>query len=92
MARRLIRNAVRCRHCDTVIESRHRHDYVTCPCGRVSVDGGLVYLRRAASDLDRDDEEPSAWADEYGVAVEAEDPSCRRSRRGPESLPSELCG
>lgn len=40
-------NAVRCRSCATVIISDHRHDYVTCPCGKVSVDGGRDYLKRA---------------------------------------------
>ena len=29
-----------------VIESTYRHDYKTCRCGRVSVDGGHDYLRR----------------------------------------------
>lgn len=42
---RLKRNAIRCLACDTIIESRSRHDFVTCPCGRVSVDGGLEYNR-----------------------------------------------
>lgn len=40
------RNAVQCRHCGDVIESRNVHDYVTCSCGTCSVDGGLEYLRR----------------------------------------------
>lgn len=30
-----------------MIESKHRHDFVTCSCGASSVDGGKVYLRRA---------------------------------------------
>jgi hypothetical protein len=42
---RLVRNAIRCLSCETVIESKSRHDFVTCPCGRVSVDGGLEYNR-----------------------------------------------
>lgn len=44
------RNAVRCRLCGDVIESKHRHDYVTCSCGNVSVDGGFEYLRRGYKD------------------------------------------
>jgi len=40
-------NAIQCNHCKDVIISRHCHDFVTCSCGRVSVDGGLDYLRRA---------------------------------------------
>jgi hypothetical protein len=28
----------------------HRHDFVTCKCGRVSVDGGKDYLKRSFTD------------------------------------------
>jgi hypothetical protein len=49
MPERILRNAVRCRRCGTVIESTYRHDFKTCPCGAVSVDGGLDYLRRVSS-------------------------------------------
>jgi hypothetical protein len=44
---RLKRNAIRCLSCDDVIESRYQHDYVTCGCGNVAVDGGLAYGRRS---------------------------------------------
>lgn len=40
------RNAVRCKKCGDVIESKHRHDYVACSCGNVAVDGGDAYRRR----------------------------------------------
>ncbi|WP_232696130.1 DUF7695 domain-containing protein [Brevibacillus daliensis] len=40
------RNAIRCLHCNDVIESKHRHDFVWCSCGKVAVDGGLAYMRR----------------------------------------------
>ena len=40
----ILRNAVRCKKCDTVLESKHRHDFVRCPCG-VFVDGGTDYCR-----------------------------------------------
>lgn len=39
-------NAVRCLKCNDVIRSKNRHDYVTCSCGSVSVDGGSWYLKR----------------------------------------------
>ena len=42
----IIRNAIRCNHCGDVIESTFRHDYKTCRCGCVAVDGGHDYLRR----------------------------------------------
>ena len=43
---RIIKNAAKCNYCGEVIESTYRHDYKTCRCGRVSVDGGHDYLRR----------------------------------------------
>ena len=42
----IIRNAIRCNICGAEIESKHRHDFVTCKCGACSVDGGHDYLRR----------------------------------------------
>lgn len=43
----IIRNAVICLECEDEIESKHRHDFVSCKCGGVAVDGGAAYLRRA---------------------------------------------
>ena len=42
----IIKNQVKCNHCGDIIESKHRHDFKTCSCGAVSVDGGRDYLRR----------------------------------------------
>ena len=42
------RNAAECRRCGDVIESKHLHDFVTCGCGAISVDGGKSYLKRSA--------------------------------------------
>lgn len=47
---KLLLNAVQCLSCNEVIISRHRHDFKTCQCGKVSVDGGLDYTRRAFKD------------------------------------------
>lgn len=44
---KIIRNAIRCKHCGDTIESVNVHDYVTCSCGACSVDGGHDYLRRS---------------------------------------------
>jgi hypothetical protein len=35
-SKKLKRNAARCLHCNTVIESKFRHDFVSCKCGAVS--------------------------------------------------------
>ena len=45
MSKRMTRNAIECRNCHDVIESKHRHDFRTCSCGNVFVDGGLDYHR-----------------------------------------------
>ncbi len=45
-------NAIRCRACGSRIESTSRHDFRTCPCGAVSVDGGVDYLRRVGKRSD----------------------------------------
>jgi hypothetical protein len=42
----IIQNAVNCLACGDLIVSKHRHDFVTCTCGAISVDGGQEYLRR----------------------------------------------
>ena len=39
------RNGGTCLICNTTIESKHRHDFVTCECGAFSVDGGNDYHR-----------------------------------------------
>jgi hypothetical protein len=53
-------NKIRCKHCEDVIESTYRHDYVSCKCGAVAVDGGKDYLRRSfKTDPDVDYEELS---------------------------------
>lgn len=40
------KNQERCLNCHTTITSTHRHDYVSCPCGSIAVDGGNVYWKR----------------------------------------------
>ncbi len=39
----ILRNSIICNNCKDVIESKHRHDFVYCQCGKVSVDGGHDY-------------------------------------------------
>ena len=39
-------NKIKCRLCDDIIESKHRHDLVRCKCGAVFTDGGKDYMRR----------------------------------------------
>lgn len=43
----IVKNAIKCDRCGDVIESKFRHDFKTCKCGAVSVDGGHDYLKRS---------------------------------------------
>jgi HD-like signal output (HDOD) protein len=45
----IIENAATCLSCGDRIFSKHRHDFVTCSCGAISVDGGQEYLRRVGT-------------------------------------------
>ena len=45
-------NAAQCLRCGDTIESKHRHDFQSCSCGAVFVDGGLDYLRRGGDPAD----------------------------------------
>lgn len=38
-------NAIRCEECGYTIFSRARHDFRSCECGKVSIDGGLDYTK-----------------------------------------------
>ena len=64
MAKRIVRNAIRCTHCGDVIESTHVHDFKSCSCGTVSVDGGHEYLKRSFKNGPADWEELSEYDDE----------------------------
>ena len=63
--RKIFKNAAKCLKCGDVIESKHRHDYVTCSCGNVSVDGGTDYLRRSFKEM-------ASWID---ISICEEEPT-----------------
>lgn len=52
---RIKRNAARCRKCNSTIESKYRHDFTSCSCGAISVDGGKDYQRRIGNPEDFED-------------------------------------
>lgn len=43
-------NAAKCLCCGDIIESKHRHDYVSCSCGMCAVDGGHDYQKWTCDD------------------------------------------
>ena len=48
----LTKNSVKCLICNTILESKHRHDFVMCPCpNQTFTDGGLSYNRVGGKDL-----------------------------------------
>ena len=51
----LIKNAIKCKKCGDIIESKYTHNFVICSCGACSVDGGLDYLRRCGNLVDWED-------------------------------------
>lgn len=46
----IVKNEVKCDHCKYIIESTDIHDFKTCSCGMVSIDGGYDYLKRVVKD------------------------------------------
>ena len=47
-------NSIKCLECNTVLESKHQHHFVTCGCKNQTFnDGGLTYHRVGAVDLDK---------------------------------------
>ena len=74
---RIIENSAQCLKCGEKIVSKHRHDYVTCSCGNISVDGGLDYCRRSFKDMESWID-TSIWEDDipkstYKVTMEGDD-------------------
>lgn len=49
---KLIQNRAKCLLCGEILESTDVHDFKTCSCGNLSVDGGLEYLKRLAKSRD----------------------------------------
>lgn len=41
----LLRNSAICNNCKEELESKYNHNFVTCSCGKLSIDGGNHYSR-----------------------------------------------
>lgn len=46
----IIKNSAKCLLCGDVLVSTYRHDFVSCSCGNLFIDGGLNYLRMGLRD------------------------------------------
>jgi hypothetical protein len=56
-----MRNRAKCKKCQSILESFHLHDYVTCKCGEISISGGndkyFTYAHDFSNFIRIDDEE-----------------------------------
>lgn len=50
---KVITNKAQCLICGDIIESKTVHDFKTCSCGNLSVDGGTYYLKRLIKNVDK---------------------------------------
>ena len=57
----IIKNAIKCKKCGDIIESKSVHDLVSCKCGCCFVDGGKQYIRRMFEKSPDDYEELSEF-------------------------------
>ena len=64
---KIIKNAIKCKHCGDVIESFSVHDFKSCSCQSCAVDGGHQYLRRCFKSSQEEDFE------ELSITEEIED-------------------
>lgn len=46
---KIIKNAIKCKKCGDIIESKRAHDSVACSCGLCAVDGGHHHLWRSGN-------------------------------------------
>jgi hypothetical protein len=70
-----------CSECEDILESKHRHDFVTCKCGKSFLDGGDEYFRGGGyilpilDALDEDMFEDQGYLDDdfddYNLGVQA---------------------
>lgn len=58
-------NKCQCRQCGDIIESRYRHDFVSCKCGAIFTDGGKDYIRRGAKDFNDIIDMSETYEEEY---------------------------
>jgi hypothetical protein len=45
-----MRNRAKCKLCNSIIESYHLEDYVTCSCGEIAISGGNIKYYVSAKD------------------------------------------
>lgn len=67
---RIVTNKLQCHKCADIIESKHGHNFVSCSCGNIAVDGGKNYLRRVGNGIS--DRSYTDMSETYEVEIETE--------------------
>lgn len=45
-------NKAKCKKCGDIIQSNNLHDFKSCKCGAITVDGGSWYCKRTAKNIE----------------------------------------
>lgn len=53
---KILLNQAKCLICGEVLTSEYTHDFKTCQCGNLSVDGGKTYIKRCFKDYSQIEE------------------------------------
>ena len=67
----ILSNQVECLKCGDKPFSASVHDFKSCKCGNISVDGGMLYLRRIGSMSDCKEMSIDISQEAYDAALEA---------------------
>lgn len=83
-----MKNRAKCKLCNDIIESFHRHDYVTCKCGKIAIDGGPEYYKASAKDFknflrvdDEGNEIEITFQEKNDELVKAEEPIVKPTKK-----------
>ena len=45
LTKKLTKNRWKCLYCNDIIENKHQYHFISCKCGKSSIDGGTEYIR-----------------------------------------------
>lgn len=68
---KILQNEVQCLKCGDRIYSAYTHDFVTCSCGAIAIDGGMTYLKRSGESRNYKDISIVLEHDLYGASIQA---------------------
>lgn len=71
--KQILQNEAQCAKCGDIIWSAYHHDFKSCKCGAISVDGGMDYIRRVGNPEDIIDRSLFMKKEDLTKCVEAVD-------------------